>query len=146
MVVSSGEENNAYAIVEVLPDKNIIITDIIDNSLFVPIECVHTEDSISYVVSGSTRKQVIVGKSNENEIIIKAGLEEGDDIYLVPPEGYNEFRLSKLPADIIEKHKKENEKIKTPATTDQNKESGENAEMKKPDRKGKGGKRGKARP
>jgi multidrug efflux pump subunit AcrA (membrane-fusion protein) len=81
--------------------KNIIITDIIDDVLFIPIECVHTGDSISYVVAGNVRKQVIVGKTNENEIIINAGLEKDDDIYIVPPEGYESYRIHKLPDEVI---------------------------------------------
>jgi HlyD family secretion protein len=85
--------------------KNVIITDVIDSVLFVPLECVFKADSISYVVSGNTRKQVIVGKSNDNEIIIKAGLEKDDEIYLLPPEGFEKLRLAKLPDDIIQKYK-----------------------------------------
>jgi len=83
--------------------KNTILTDIIDSVLFVPIECVHTGDSISYVVSGKERKQVIVGKTNENEIIIRAGLKKDDEIYLAPPEGYESFRIENLPDDVIKK-------------------------------------------
>jgi multidrug efflux pump subunit AcrA (membrane-fusion protein) len=87
--------------------KNVIITDIIDDVLYAPIECIHTEDSISFVVTGGTRQQVIVGKSNENEIIIHAGLEEGDDVYILPPEGYEDFRLSLLDEEIIAKYREE---------------------------------------
>ncbi len=67
--------------------KNMIITDVIDSVVYIPIECVHSNDSLSYVYKGSRRHQVILGKPNENEIIIRAGLEQGDDIYLVPPDG-----------------------------------------------------------
>lgn len=125
--------------------KNIIITDVIDSCLFVPIECVHTEDTISYVVSGGSRKQVIVGKSNENEIIIKAGLEEDDDIYLVPPEGYNDFRLNTLSAEIIQQFKVKEKKIKAPNDKTEEQEPGDNSKMKKNGKHGKGGKRGKTR-
>jgi len=83
--------------------KNIIVTNVFDSVLFVPIECIHTEDSISYVVKGNAKRQVIVGKTNENEIIIRYGLDEGTDIYLLPPEGYEEFRLVKLDDEILEK-------------------------------------------
>ncbi len=87
--------------------KNVIITDVIDSCMFVPIECVHTEDSLTYVVDGSIRRQVIVGKANENEIIIKAGLDPEEEIYLLPPEGYEEFRLVRLDQDIIDKYNKQ---------------------------------------
>ncbi len=86
--------------------KNIIITDVIDSALYIPIECIHTQDSITYVVSGNRRQQVIVGKSNENEIIIKAGLEENDNIFLLAPEGYSEYKLSRLDSEIIQKYSK----------------------------------------
>ena len=35
----------------------------------IPIECIHSNDSISYVFLGSDKQQVILGKNNENEII-----------------------------------------------------------------------------
>ena len=87
--------------------KNIILTDLIDSVVFVPIECVHSQDSISYVVKGNRKIQIVVGKSNENEIIIRAGLEEGEKIYLVPPEGYKDFELKRLKPEIMEVFKKE---------------------------------------
>ena len=85
--------------------KNVIITKIIDEALYVPIECVYATDSISYVVTGNKRQQIIPGISNENEIIIEAGLEEGDELYLLPPEGFVDFKLSMLSEDIIEQYK-----------------------------------------
>jgi multidrug efflux pump subunit AcrA (membrane-fusion protein) len=92
--------------------KNVIVTDVIDSVRFVPLECIHTEDTLTYVVSGSTRQQVILGKSNENEIIVKAGLEEDDEVYLLPPEGYEEFRLVRLPEEVIQNFKLEEKKQK----------------------------------
>ncbi|MEN8224181.1 MAG: HlyD family efflux transporter periplasmic adaptor subunit [Bacteroidota bacterium] len=81
--------------------KNMIITAVIDSVLFVPIECIHNNDSLSYVYKGHSRQQVILGRSNENEIIIRAGLEEDDDIYLVPPEGADDYNLKVLDTAII---------------------------------------------
>lgn len=87
--------------------KNIILTDLVDSVIFVPIECIHSQDSISYVVKGNRKKQIVVGKSNENEIIIRAGLDEGDEIYLVPPEGYKDFEVKRLKPEIMEVYKEE---------------------------------------
>lgn len=87
--------------------KNVIVTDIVENALFVPIECVHAMDTISFVVTGNTRRQVIVGRSNENEIIVFEGLKEGEDVYLLPPEGFGDFRLVRLDEDVLKKHRKE---------------------------------------
>jgi len=81
--------------------KNMIMTDIIDSVLYVPIECIHSNDSMSYVYHGWSKQQVILGKSNENEIIIRAGLEEGNDIYLVPPEGASDYSIIPLDTAIV---------------------------------------------
>ncbi len=85
--------------------KNEIITAVIDSIQYLPIECVHTNDSLSYVFISGLRKQVLTGATNENEIIIKAGLETGDMVYLVPPEDPESYRLVHLDPDIVEKFK-----------------------------------------
>ncbi|MCK4569204.1 MAG: efflux RND transporter periplasmic adaptor subunit [Bacteroidales bacterium] len=92
--------------------KNMIITDVIDSVVFVPIECIHSNDSISYVYMGRSRQQVILGKSNENKIIICAGLDEGEDIYLVPPEGAAEYSINPLDTAIINHFKRLDEQEK----------------------------------
>ncbi len=89
--------------------KNRIITDIIDSAVFVPIECVNVKDSISYVFTPSGRKQVIPGKTNETSIIIYEGLDEGDDVYLLPPEGAEDWSLELLDEEIIEKYRKKDD-------------------------------------
>lgn len=78
--------------------KNIINTSTIPKVLFLPIECVHTTDSTTfvYMVSSATRQQVKTGLTNENQIIIQAGLKKGDEVYLSPPEKSAEWRLKKL--------------------------------------------------
>lgn len=78
--------------------KNIINTSIIPDVLYLPIECVHTSDSISFVyrVGGQVRQQIRTGVSNENQIIVKEGLKEGDEVYLSPPENAINWKLSKL--------------------------------------------------
>jgi len=86
--------------------KNTIITGIIDSVLYIPLECVHSNDSLSYVYTSNRKQHIIVGKSNENEIIVKAGLEEDDKIYLIPPENAEDYRLDALEPEIIEKYSK----------------------------------------
>jgi len=107
--------------------KNIIITDVIDSVVFVPIECVHTEDSVSYVIKGSTKRQVILGKTNENEIIVRYGLEQGENIYLLPPEGYEEFKLVPLDEKILALIKEEEALARSRAQMQQDKK--ENSEI-----------------
>ncbi len=86
--------------------KNSIITEIIDSVLFVPIECVNNIDSVNFVYTYSGRKQVIPGKTNETSIIIHEGLEEGDEIYLIPPEGADEWSLELLDEELVSSYKK----------------------------------------
>ena len=83
--------------------KNEILTSSVDSVLFIPLDCVQSNDSISYVYAGSGRKEVILGPSNENEVIIRAGLEEGEEVYLVPPADAEESRMIKLDREIIDK-------------------------------------------
>jgi hypothetical protein len=83
--------------------KNEILTASIDSVVFIPLDCVQSNDSVSYVYAGSYRKQVIPGLSNENEVIIKAGLEAGEEVYLVPPSDAEKYKLIELDPEIIEK-------------------------------------------
>jgi len=87
--------------------KNRIITSIIDSVLYVPIECVSSNDSISYVYFDRKRQQVIPGRSNESSIIIKEGLEKSDNIYLVAPKDSEEWDIEFLDKEIVEKYKEE---------------------------------------
>lgn len=73
--------------------KNRIITEVIEDALFIPIESVQSDDSINYVFKNSRKHQVIPGKSNENNILVLEGLEEGDEIYLLPPAKADEWSV-----------------------------------------------------
>ncbi len=86
--------------------ENMIITDIIDSVLYIPIECIHSNDSLSYVYMDRKKQQVILGKTNENEIIIRAGLEEADNVYLVPPDGASDFNLVPLDTAIVNHYRR----------------------------------------
>jgi multidrug efflux pump subunit AcrA (membrane-fusion protein) len=58
---------------------NQIITESIEDAVYVPLECVHAStDSIPFVYKKNKTKQIVVlGQANENEVIIEQGLEEG---------------------------------------------------------------------
>ena len=86
--------------------KNRIITEVIDSVLFVPIECVNIIDTVNFVYTSKGRKQVIPGKTNETSIIIYEGLDEGDEIYLIPPEGADSWSLERLDQKILDSYKK----------------------------------------
>jgi multidrug efflux pump subunit AcrA (membrane-fusion protein) len=92
--------------------KNEIITAVIDSVVFIPLECLYTNDSISFVYKSRRKQQVIPGRSNENEIIIRAGLEEDDEILLAPPEDADSWSIDFLDPEIIAQfEEKEEEKV-----------------------------------
>lgn len=75
--------------------KNVINTSTIPKVLYLPIECVHNAETYSfvYMVNRKFKQQVTTGLTNENQIIITAGLKEGDEVYLSPPEDATGWRL-----------------------------------------------------
>ncbi|HRY32477.1 MAG TPA: HlyD family secretion protein [Bacteroidales bacterium] len=80
--------------------KNTIITSVIPKVLFVPIEAIHNNDSLTYVfrLDGKrvSRQEVKVGQSNDNEIVITEGLKENDEVLLNMPEEADKIRISRL--------------------------------------------------
>lgn len=92
--------------------KNKIITNVIDSVYYIPIEAVQNQDSMNFVYTKKTKQQVIIGESNDNEVIIKAGLDESDEVYLLPPENADSYRLVKLDTSIVNKLKREEELLK----------------------------------
>lgn len=80
--------------------KNTIITHTEQDVLFVPIESIHANDSISWVYrqiqNRFVRQQIATGIRNENQIIIAAGLEEGDIVLMNTPPDPETLRLIPL--------------------------------------------------
>ncbi|MGD0340102.1 MAG: efflux RND transporter periplasmic adaptor subunit [Bacteroidales bacterium] len=74
---------------------NKILIKSINDAVYIPTECVQTgADSIPYVFrKNHTRQIVVLGDMNEKDIIVKAGLEPGTKIYLVPPAEPTKFKL-----------------------------------------------------
>lgn len=76
--------------------KNKIITDVLEDVLFVPLEALNTEDSIQYVYTSNGKQQIETGQSNNESIVVTRGLETDDKIYLFPPEGADSWSMSLL--------------------------------------------------
>ena len=85
--------------------KNTIITEVIDSVNFLPIEAVNSNDTLIYVFTKNSRQQIIPGKSNESQIIVLAGLNAGEEVYLIPPAGAERWPLKTLPEDVVERYK-----------------------------------------
>ncbi len=91
--------------------KNKIITDVIDSVYFIPIEAIQNQDSLNFVYMRNKKQQVVIGKTNENEVIIRAGLDETDEVYLLPPENADSYKLVKLDTSIINELKRFDEEL-----------------------------------
>ena len=100
--------------------KNTIETSIIDKVLSAPIEAIFSADSITFVYKkdggSAVRQQVIAGESNENEIIIREGLQENDEVLLVPPDKADKLKMVLLDKSILAKYKPKPGKSQPPKT------------------------------
>jgi HlyD family secretion protein len=67
--------------------SNSIVTNSFENVLYVPLEAVYSNDSLTYVYKkNNVKRLVLLGEENENEVIIEKGLKEGERVYLSKPE------------------------------------------------------------
>lgn len=73
--------------------KNVIITEVLENPVFIPLECLYVQDSTQFVYVKGSKKIVETGKSNDNSIVITKGIEAGDELYLLPPEGASDWKI-----------------------------------------------------
>ena len=77
--------------------SNEVITKVMDSVMFVPLEAIHANDSLTYVYSRQGKKQIVVlGESNENNIIVEMGLEKGQKLYLSQPSNTESFEYAGL--------------------------------------------------
>jgi multidrug resistance efflux pump len=89
--------------------SNEIITQVLDSVLFVPLEAVHANDSVTFVYTRTRQKQIVVlGESNENHIIVEMGLKRGDLLYLSVPGDPESFAYTGIELiDVIKQKKAE---------------------------------------
>lgn len=71
-----------------------------EDVLMIPLEAVFSKDSITYVYTDSgfsiNKKQVELGDSNEDVIIVKKGLKENDVVHLSKPEGLEDKSVAQM--------------------------------------------------
>jgi hypothetical protein len=109
-----------------------IRTNTYDNVKFIPLEAVHSSDSMSfvYLTSDKIRQIVDLGEANENFIIITEGLEPKTEVFLTVPEGGDKWEIKGW--DIYEKVKQRRileEKKKKEDMERQQKEQAERAKL-----------------
>jgi len=75
---------------------NKIVIKTVNDAVYIPIECVQAGvDSIPFVFTKNGNKQIVLlGESNEKNIIIEKGLEPGTMLYLNNPEKPEKFKLA----------------------------------------------------
>ena len=101
-------DDNDPALRPTMTTGNKIIIKKFNDVVFIPTECVQAgADSIPFVYKKNKTKQIVIlGESNEKDVIIEKGLEPGTTIYLVPPSEPERFKLvgeNLLP--ILKEHK-----------------------------------------
>lgn len=80
--------------------SNRIVTNEFEEVIYLPLEAIRSNDTVSYVYTKSRQRQIVVlGESNENSIIIDKGLKEGDVVYLSTPENSESYPFTGL--DLI---------------------------------------------
>ncbi len=86
---------------------NKIITKTISDVIYIPLESVQAgPDSIPFVyLKKGTRQIVVLGESNENNVVVEKGVDAGTQLYLSTPEKAENFKLEgqELVAVIKEK-------------------------------------------
>ena len=80
--------------------SNKILTFERKNVLSIPLEAIFSKDSTTYVYKKSgfsvIKKEIKIGDSNNDSVIITEGLAENDVVYLNKPEGYDKDQITKL--------------------------------------------------
>ena len=93
--------------------SNMIITKTFDSVFYIPLEAVQSNDSMTFVYMKNNMKQVVVlGEANENEIIVEAGLDRKDKVYMSVPEGAEEMKIEGLElVEVIRQKKEEKQRL-----------------------------------
>ncbi|HCT29255.1 MAG TPA: RND transporter [Bacteroidales bacterium] len=116
--------------------SNQIITNTYDSVMYLPLEAIHAEDSLSFVYTKKGKKQIVVtGEMNENCIIIEKGLKQDEEVYLSVPEKPESFErigedLIPIIKEKIRTKKLEEEKLKKQQTEEMNPRNANFGKMK----------------
>ncbi len=74
--------------------SNAIVINTLYDVKYVPIDAIHTQDSIPFVYARNSKKVVLLGETNENQIVVEQGLEAGDKIYISIPEKSETWKMT----------------------------------------------------
>ena len=94
--------------------SNTIQINFFEDVLFIPIESVYSNDSVSYVfpAEGKEIKQIIeTAEENENYVMVLQGVSEGQKLYSLEPENAESLSISGIEIYENIKRKKEEERV-----------------------------------
>jgi len=85
-----------YTLRPSMTTNNVILIKSFYDVVYVPNDCIHTgTDSIPVVYTKTGIRQVVVlGESNDKEVIVEQGLEPGTSLYLTLPDKPEKFRIA----------------------------------------------------
>lgn len=106
--------------------SNTIQTANLEDTLFLPAEAVFQNDSMQFVYlkrDGILKQVVDLGDQNENYILIREGLKEGDQVLLTEPENVEEMSIQGMDiyAKISEREFRKEEEHNQPVKENKNK-------------------------
>lgn len=102
--------------------SNAIEAGTFTDTLMVAADAVFENDSLQFVYLGKENpvKQIVwLGDENENHVLIKKGLKEGDEVWLSEPENANELKYKGLEIYAEIKKEKENAKLQADKERDE---------------------------
>ena len=89
--------------------SNTIQINSVDDALYVPLETIHTQDSLNFVFKRQgldvVMQQVVLGLMNENDVIIHEGVSMNDQLFLSTPSDTAGIKKKLLPDDVLEKYR-----------------------------------------
>jgi multidrug efflux pump subunit AcrA (membrane-fusion protein) len=81
--------------------SNLIVAEILESVVFVPLESVHNENGVTFAFKkssiGIVKQEIKLGKTNDNEVVILEGLKENEEVMLslpLNPENIDLVRLN----------------------------------------------------
>ncbi|MCF8380427.1 MAG: efflux RND transporter periplasmic adaptor subunit [Bacteroidales bacterium] len=87
--------------------SNLIVTSILPDVLYIPLEALYSNDSLSFIYCKNQTKQIVVpGETNENFVVIEHGLEENQQILLNIPDDPENYKYEGI--ELIEILKERN--------------------------------------
>jgi multidrug efflux pump subunit AcrA (membrane-fusion protein) len=90
------DDNDPSLLRPSMTTSNKIIIDTFYDVISIPTECIYAgADNIPYVyLKNGTKQIVVLGRSNDRNTIIEKGLRKGAQVYIIPPENADSFRLA----------------------------------------------------